>query len=73
MLPNETRFGRLSEIQDEIMGFTMEQVGDKEAYAKLVFCRNLGSLTVGQGRSYLPGSFTLTLRTLGELTGGMLE
>ncbi|PPF41649.1 hypothetical protein C5C45_15990 [Rathayibacter rathayi] len=39
MLPNETRFGRLSEIQDEIMGFTMEQVGDKEAYAKLVFCR----------------------------------
>nr|WP_244210539.1 T7SS effector LXG polymorphic toxin [Rathayibacter rathayi] len=34
---------------------------------------NLGSLTVGQGRSYLPGSFTLTLRTLGELTGGMLE
>ncbi|PPG74786.1 T7SS effector LXG polymorphic toxin [Rathayibacter rathayi] len=34
---------------------------------------NLGSLTVGQGRSYLPGSFTVTLRTLGELTGGMLE
>ncbi|PPF62972.1 hypothetical protein C5C18_14040 [Rathayibacter tritici] len=34
---------------------------------------NLGSLTVGQGRSYLPGSFNLTLRTLGELTGGMLE
>ncbi|PPF09493.1 DNA/RNA non-specific endonuclease, partial [Rathayibacter rathayi] len=34
---------------------------------------NLGSLTAGQGRSYLPGSFTLTLRTLGELTGGMLE
>ncbi|PPG69428.1 hypothetical protein C5C31_07070 [Rathayibacter rathayi] len=34
---------------------------------------NLGSLTVGQGRSYLPGSFTLTLRTLGELAGGKVE
>ncbi|WP_276329557.1 T7SS effector LXG polymorphic toxin [Rathayibacter iranicus] len=31
---------------------------------------NLGSLTVGQGRSYLPGSFNLTLGKLGELTGG---
>ncbi|WP_146076171.1 hypothetical protein [Rathayibacter rathayi] len=28
-MPNETRFERLSEIQDEILGFTMEQVGDK--------------------------------------------
>ncbi|WP_461515371.1 hypothetical protein [Rathayibacter agropyri] len=35
--------------------------------------QNLGSLSVGQGRSYLPGSFTLTLRTLGELAGGMVE
>ncbi|AZZ55546.1 hypothetical protein C7V51_06355 [Rathayibacter iranicus] len=34
---------------------------------------NLGSLTVGQGRSYTPGSFNLTLGRLSELTGGMLE
>ncbi|WP_461515410.1 hypothetical protein, partial [Rathayibacter agropyri] len=34
---------------------------------------NLGSLTVGQGRSYLSGSFNLTLGRLGELTGGMVE
>ncbi|PWJ61225.1 hypothetical protein B0H03_11962 [Rathayibacter iranicus NCPPB 2253 = VKM Ac-1602] len=33
-MPNETSFERLSKIQDENMGFTLEQVGDKEAYAK---------------------------------------
>ncbi|PPF60993.1 hypothetical protein C5C21_15035 [Rathayibacter tritici] len=34
---------------------------------------NVGSVTVGQGRSYTAGSFTLTLQTLSGLTGGMLE
>ncbi|WP_338052982.1 GH-E family nuclease [Rathayibacter iranicus] len=34
---------------------------------------DVGNLTVGQGRSYQAGSFNLTLRTLGELTGGMVE
>ncbi|AZZ50030.1 hypothetical protein C5E02_12900 [Rathayibacter rathayi] len=28
-MSNETSFERLSEIQDEILGFTMQQVGDK--------------------------------------------
>ncbi|NQX11804.1 hypothetical protein HQQ80_09225 [Microbacteriaceae bacterium VKM Ac-2855] len=35
--------------------------------------RNVGSLTVGQGRSYQSGSFTLTLARLGELTSGMRD
>ncbi|PPG88549.1 hypothetical protein C5C00_02275 [Rathayibacter rathayi] len=34
---------------------------------------NVGSLTVGQGRSYTAGSFTLALQTLSGLTGGMLD
>ncbi|PPI41055.1 hypothetical protein, partial [Rathayibacter iranicus] len=34
---------------------------------------NVGSLTVGQGRSYTAGSFTLTLQRLSGLTGGMLD
>ncbi|NQX14050.1 DNA/RNA non-specific endonuclease [Microbacteriaceae bacterium VKM Ac-2855] len=35
--------------------------------------QNVGSLTVGQGRSYQSGSFTLTLGRLGELTSGMRD
>jgi len=35
--------------------------------------KNLGSLTVGRGRSYRAGSFDLTLARLGELTSGMVE
>ncbi|NQX13298.1 hypothetical protein HQQ80_16855 [Microbacteriaceae bacterium VKM Ac-2855] len=35
--------------------------------------QNVGSLTVGQGRSYQSGSFTLTLARLGELTSGMRD
>ncbi|MGH1525866.1 hypothetical protein ACRAWC_18160 [Leifsonia sp. L25] len=35
--------------------------------------KNLGSLTVGRGRSYTAGSFDLTLARLGELTTGMFE
>ncbi|WP_434318756.1 hypothetical protein [Leifsonia sp. P73] len=34
---------------------------------------NVGTLTVGRGRNYQAGSFTLTLQQLGELTTGMLE
>ena len=35
--------------------------------------KDLGSVTVGRGRSYTAGSFDLTLERLGELTAGMLE
>ena len=35
--------------------------------------KNVGTLTVGRGRSYQAGSFTLTLQQLGELTTGMVE
>nr|WP_276331000.1 DNA/RNA non-specific endonuclease [Rathayibacter iranicus] len=35
--------------------------------------KNVGSLTVGQGRSYTAGSFDLTLQRLSGLTGGMLD
>ncbi|SEI17751.1 MULTISPECIES: glycohydrolase toxin TNT-related protein [unclassified Leifsonia] len=35
--------------------------------------KNVGALTVGQGRSYTAGSFTLTLQQLGPLTSGMVE
>ena len=46
----------------------------KELLAELKnVVKNLGNLTVGQGRSYTSGSFNLTLGRLGELTGGMLE
>ena len=34
--------------------------------------KNVGSLTVGRGRTYTAGSFSLTLQQLGELTSGML-
>ncbi|WP_219813652.1 hypothetical protein, partial [Rathayibacter rathayi] len=34
---------------------------------------NVGSLTVGQGRSYTAGSFAFALQTLSGLTGGMLD
>ncbi|KQR52386.1 hypothetical protein ASF88_12650 [Leifsonia sp. Leaf336] len=34
---------------------------------------NIGSLTVGRGRSYTSGSFNLTLERLGELTSGMTD
>ncbi|MFE4952220.1 hypothetical protein ACFQ9V_19110 [Leifsonia sp. NPDC056665] len=34
---------------------------------------NVGALTIGRGRSYQAGSFTLTLQQLGELTTGMME
>lgn len=34
---------------------------------------NLGSLTVGQGRNYQPGTFALTQARLGVLAGAMLE
>jgi hypothetical protein len=34
---------------------------------------NVGALTIGRGRSYTAGSFTLTQEKLGELTTGMLD
>ncbi|WP_431247689.1 T7SS effector LXG polymorphic toxin [Leifsonia xyli] len=34
---------------------------------------NVGAVTVGQGRTYTPGSFRLTLQGLGALTSGMVE
>ncbi|WP_235493350.1 glycohydrolase toxin TNT-related protein [Leifsonia sp. Leaf336] len=34
---------------------------------------NVGSLTVGRGRSYMPGSFALSAQGLGALTAGMVE
>ncbi|WP_146078756.1 hypothetical protein, partial [Rathayibacter rathayi] len=34
---------------------------------------NVGSLAVGQGRSYAAGSFAFALQTLSGLTGGMLD
>ncbi|WP_431219078.1 T7SS effector LXG polymorphic toxin [Leifsonia xyli] len=34
---------------------------------------NVGAVTVGQGRTYTPGSFQLTLQGLGALTSGMVE
>ncbi|MDR6868614.1 hypothetical protein J2Y69_003238 [Microbacterium resistens] len=46
----------------------------KELIAELKsIVKNVGTLTVGQGRDYQSGSFNLTLTTLGELTSGMLD
>ena len=46
----------------------------KDLLAQLAgIVNNVGALTVGQGRSYTAGSFTLTLQQLGPLTSGMLD
>jgi hypothetical protein len=46
----------------------------KDLIAQLAgIVNNVGALTVGQGRSYTAGSFTLTLQQLGPLTSGMLD
>jgi hypothetical protein len=46
----------------------------RELISELTYVvNNLDTLTVGQGRDYRPGSFDLTLETLGELTTPMVD
>ncbi|MFE4467351.1 glycohydrolase toxin TNT-related protein [Leifsonia sp. NPDC056824] len=56
------------EASDAGFNQVKELIGELKSVLK-----NLGSLTVGRGRSYTAGSFDLTLERLGELTAGMLE